>query len=306
VEAVEVVFLFLAWLVGLAVVYVVWQHLSIRQQSHDRVFEAPGSSSDDLTEDDSALVRWLFRAGLRKPGAAPAFIALTLLGICLGLAGTTAILLSDLVRDGARALERLPGGVGELFIPLLYIAPWMLLFALSSLPWLYVRAVRRRRVARFEEDLPLTLDLLATLAEAGLGFDAGLDRVLGALTPGRPLAQELGAFQAEVLGGRGRVAALRRLSRRVDVLPFTVFISALVQTEQTGAGVVDVLRRQAEDMRNRRREQATAFAMALPVKLLFPLVICFLPGLFAVTLGPTFYQFFQAADAVLKTGRGTP
>jgi hypothetical protein len=62
-----------------------------------------------------------------------------------------------------------------------------------------------------------------------------------------------------------------------------------------------VLRRQAEDQRNRRRERATAFAMALPVKLLFPLVICFLPGLFVATLGPTFYQFFQAADGILRT-----
>jgi tight adherence protein C len=299
------VLLILGWLAGMALVWLVWRRLSLGQQSRDRVFESPNAPAD-VRDEQGPLEGWLFRAGFRRPGASATFIALTLLGCCVGGSGTVVILLGDSVRDGVRALERLPGGVGELFIPLLYVAPWMMLFGGTCLPWLYVRAARRRRVARFEEDLPLTLDLLATLAEAGLGFDAGLDRVLGALEASRPLAQELRAFQAEVLGGRGRVASLRRLSRRVDLLPFSVFVSALVQTEQTGAGVVDVLRRQAEDLRNRRREEANAFAATLPVKLLFPLVICFLPGLFVATLGPTFYQFFQTADAIINTGRVSP
>ena len=46
--------------------------------------------------------------------------------------------------------------------------------------------------------------------------------------------------------------------------------------------------------------------MALPVKLLFPLVICFLPGLFVATLGPTFYQFFQFADNLLRSRNVIP
>jgi hypothetical protein len=40
--------------------------------------------------------------------------------------------------------------------------------------------------------------------------------------------------------------------------------------------------------------------MALPVKLMFPLVVCFLPGIFVYTLGPTFYQFFQFADTIVR------
>lgn len=299
----DLVLLLVGWAVGLVVVAVVWRRMALAQQSRDRAFEGPATAAE---VEAGALEEWLFRAGFRGPGAAATFIALTLLGLCVGAAGTAVLLMSDAVRNGARALERFPGGVGELFIPLLYVAPWALLFGGTALPLLVVRAARRQRVARFEEDLPLTLDLLATLAEAGLGFDAGLDRVLGALAPNRPLAQELRQFQADVLGGRGRVVSLRRLARRVDLLPFSVFVSALVQTEQTGAGVVDVLRRQAEDLRHRRREEANAFAATLPVKLLFPLVICFLPGLFVATLGPTFYQFFQAADAVINTGRLSP
>jgi tight adherence protein C len=162
-------------------------------------------------------------------------------------------------------------------------------------------------VARIEEDLPLVLELLATLGEAGLGFDAALRRVLDSQQANRPLAAELRGFQVDLLAGQGRVASLRRLARRVDVLPFTLFISGIVQAEQTGSGVADVLRRQADDLRSRRREEAIAFATALPVKLLFPLVICFLPGIFVATLGPTFYQFFQFADNLIRSrGAGLP
>jgi tight adherence protein C len=73
-----------------------------------------------------------------------------------------------------------------------------------------------------------------------------------------------------------------------------------------GAGVAEVLRRQADDLRDRRREHAVALATALPAKLLFPLVICFLPAIFAITLGPTFFQFFQFVDGVIRGRVGPP
>lgn len=298
----DVALVVVGWVVGLIVAIQVWRWLSVRQLARARAFEST-EATFEAAEEPGALSGWLFRAGLRGPNAVPAFVFFTILGACVGGGITASVLSSGVVADSARALERLPGGVGELFLPLVYLAPWVPLLGCPALPWLYVRMLRRRRVALIEEDLPLALDLLATLAEAGLGLDAGLARVLAALEPSRPLPQELRAFQADLLAGRGRVVSLRRLGWRVDVLTFSIFISALVQAEQAGAGVSDVLRRQAEDLRHRRREEASAFAASLPVKLLFPLIICFLPGLFVATLGPTFYQFFQAADAVIRTRR---
>ena len=106
--------------------------------------------------------------------------------------------------------------------------------------------------------------------------------------------------ETPILIGSPRVGSLRRLARRADVAPLTVFISAVVQAEQVGASVAGVLRRQADDLRLRRRERALAVAATLPVKLLFPLVICFLPAIFTFTLGPTFYQFFQFVDSVIR------
>jgi pilus assembly protein TadC len=189
-------------------------------------------------------------------------------------------------------------------LPVIYVGPWILVTILASVPTLLVRAARRSRVREVERDLPITLELLATLSEAGLGFDAALQRVLESQPADRPLAEEFRIFQMEILAGRPRIHSLRRLGWRLDVMPLTIFVSALVQTEQVGAGVSDVLRRQADDLRARRRENALTVAAALPVKLLFPLVICFLPGILVATLGPTFYQIFQFLDNLRL--RGTP
>jgi tight adherence protein C len=100
-----------------------------------------------------------------------------------------------------------------------------------------------------------------------------------------------------------RVRALRGLARRLEVTPVSILVSALVQADQAGASLTETLRRQADDLRGRRRERALVLAEGLPVKLVFPLVICFLPGLFVVTLGPAFQQFFQIVDRAAARGR---
>ena len=102
--------------------------------------------------------------------------------------------------------------------------------------------------------MPLYLDLLAMLGEAGLAFDMALDCILMTKAADRPLAQEFRFFQKEILAGRQRIHCLRRRARRLDVITISIFISALVQAEQTGMSVAEVLRRQAEDLRERRRE----------------------------------------------------
>jgi tight adherence protein C len=189
-----------------------------------------------------------------------------------------------------------PGGVGEVFLPGVYAAPWLAMLLVAALPALVVHQTRKQRIESVERDLPLTLELLSTLSEAGLAFDAALSRIHETRLAARPLALELRTYQADLLAGRTRVQSLRRLSDRLAMPVVATFVSALVQAEQLGMGIAAVLRRQADDLRDRRRERANAFAMSLPVKRVVPLVVCFLPGLFVWTLGPFFVQLFQLAD----------
>ena len=156
---------------------------------------------------------------------------------------------------------------------------------------------------RWNRTCPSRLDLLATLSEAGLGFDTGLARILETKLGDHPLARDFRSYQADLLAGRPRIDALRRFARRIEVASISILVSALVQAEQLGTGIAQVLRRQADDLRSRRRERANAFAMTLPVKRMFPLVICFLPGIFVWPLGPAFAQLFQMANSLLQGQR---
>ncbi len=246
------------------------------------------------------LQRWLFLAGFRNEAAAAVFILASLLAAALGLGLVVAMLASDLLVWVARNAALVPGGLGEVAASIAYLAPWLVFLVFASAPILVVRRARRRRVEAVERDLPLTLDLLATLSDAGMSFDAGLARVMDTQVAVRPLGREIRTFQSDLIAGRSRIEALRRLARRLEVQGVTILVSALVQAEQLGSGIAEVLRRQAEDLRMRRRERANAFAMTLPVKRMFPLVICFLPGIFVWTLGPFFAQLFQMADSLMQ------
>lgn len=271
----------------------------------DAVQEAAAPRLDAETFDDASwLTRRLFLAGLRGPGATArflafqagaAFVALLVAGL-FWLGGLQALLL--------RGVAVIPGGTGDVILPIALLAPWLSAGAVLALPATIVSRWRRLRVELVEQDLPLILDLLATLGESGIGFDAALARILDTRLGERPLAGEFRTFQADLLGGRTRVEAFRRLSRRLQVTTVSIFVSALVQADQLGMGLSAVLRRQADDLRDRRRQQAQAFAAALPVKRLFAMIPCFLPGLFVWPLGPVFVRLFEMADTFLRARVG--
>lgn len=243
--------------------------------------------------DQGLLVRWLYLAGFRDRNAATVFVLTTTVLIGVGLAVAFLVTRSGLLLIAMRSAEAMPGGIGSLTRPIWPIAPWMFSAILTLLPTLYVRRARRQRVQLVEQDLPITLELLATLGESGIALDAALARILDAQRDWRPLASELRLLQAELLAGRSRIECLRRLAHRLDVTTVTVFISAIVQAEQIGLGIATVLRQQADDLRMRRRERALEFSMSLPVKQMFPLVICFLPGILVFAIGPLFAEFLR-------------
>jgi tight adherence protein C len=270
------------------------------RRAYERLYEDAGRDGEHGAALDLAqhglLRRWLYLAGYRNRSASLAFVVSTILASALGALMVVAVHASGLHALATEGVAVVPGGIGDVFLPVVWSIPWLLLVLLAFLPWWIVSRTRRRRVTFVEQDLPLALELLATLSEAGLGFDAALARILETRLAARPLAQEFRSFQADLLAGRPRIESLRRLSARLQVSAVTLLVSALVQAEQLGMGIAGVLRQQADDVRARRRERAMAFANALPVKRLFPLVICFLPGLFVWTLGPAFVQLIQMAD----------
>ncbi len=294
------------FLVAAALVCLAWfllGRLGANRRSWERVFTEPADlveRPDGDTALEGLLRRWLFLAGYRQPIAPTAFVATMLLAVGLGIAAAVAVLSSGVTQELFKTMAAFPPPLGDLVLPMVYLAPWTVLLILVLLPWMLVRRARRQRVEKVEQDLPISLELLATLSEAGLGFDAALARVLDSVMHDRPLAREFRSYQSDLLAGRTRVESLRRLSRRLEVSSVAILVSALVQAEQLGSGIAQALRRQADDLRDRRRERANAFAMALSVKRMFPLVVCFMPGIFVWTVGPAMTQLFQRADIIMR------
>jgi tight adherence protein C len=256
---------------------------------------------DELPEHRYFLRRWLSKAGYRRPLAPAIFVLWTIAALSVGIVLASVASATGVFRRLAFALVDIPGDFAELLAPVLQVGPWLLLILAASAPIVHVRSKRRKLAEDVERELPLVLELLSTLARSGLGFDAAVTRLAGEDRGVPTVAREFEVFQRETLSGVPRVRCLRRMAERVDVPTFSTFISSLVQAERSGFGLGDVLRHQADDLRNRRREKALMKAQALPVKLVFPLVLCFLPALFVLTLGPAFYTFFQLTDSVTRT-----
>jgi tight adherence protein C len=121
--------------------------------------------------------------------------------------------------------------------------------------------------------------------EAGLGFEAAMSRA-GANGKG-PLAEELVRTLQDMRVGLSRRDAYLALSERTNVPDLRAFVRAVVQADAYGISISAVLRTQAKEMRLKRRQRAEEKALQIPVKVLFPLMLCILPTLFIAVLGPT-------------------
>ncbi len=264
------------------------------------LLDPPEGAAGGTPGRDNPLALWLARAGYRRPGAPAWFVTVTATAVVGGLILAQVY---DRWLSGPllATVAEIPGSAGDIVALVLTGGPWIL-FGLAALaPAMMVRSSRRARVLAIERDLPLALDLLATMAQAGLGFDAALARIVRSQGTDRALSTEFIAFQHDTMAGLTRGQALRQLARRADVPAVTTFTSALIQAEQIGASLAETLQYQAVDLRQRRREQALLEAQALPVKLVFPLVICFLPGVFVSTLAPALLQMVEVGNSVLRS-----
>jgi tight adherence protein C len=155
---------------------------------------------------------------------------------------------------------------------------------------LYSRGQERQAAIALE--LADTLDQMTIAVEAGLGFESAMSRA-GKNGKG-PLAEELVRTLQDIAVGQPRREAYLALAERTGVPDLRRFIGAVVQADAYGVSIADVLRTQAQEMRLKRRQRAEEKAMQIPVKVIFPLILCILPTLFIVLLGPAVMDMIAA------------
>ena len=161
----------------------------------------------------------------------------------------------------------------------------------TFLPHYYLSIKRKARNKSALKELPDILDLLTVSLEAGLGFDSAVSKVVS--KKDGVLSAEFHRSLEELRLGRTRREALTGIKNRIEVEEVRAFISSILQAEKLGIGMVQVLRVQSNEVRERRRQRAEEEAMKAPVKMLFPLVLFIFPSLFIVLLGPALIQFIQ-------------
>jgi tight adherence protein C len=149
------------------------------------------------------------------------------------------------------------------------------------------KARGRREVVRAE--LPDALDLLAVSVEAGLGFDAAIQKLTEHMDG--PLVEEFALSLSEMRIGETRQHALEKMVQRVQAPELAAFVRAIIQADQLGISLGRILRVQATDTRNKRQAAAEERAMKAPIKMLFPTALFIFPAMFIVILGPAFMNF---------------
>lgn len=152
------------------------------------------------------------------------------------------------------------------------------------LPNFWLGALIANRRGAIVRALPDALDMLVVTIEAGQSFDQALKRVSARWY--NPLTEEFNRILTEIVLGRTRREALMAAADRIGLPDMSNLISAILQADQLGVSIGDVLRVQASQLRTLRRQRAETLAREASIKLLFPLVFLIFPAMFAVLLGP--------------------
>jgi tight adherence protein C len=180
----------------------------------------------------------------------------------------------------------------KLPVPLVVVASVMSVVVGWLAPRWLVRSRAQRRQTEIDYQLPELIDLLVVTIEAGIGFTGSL-RIAGDRLGG-PLGEELRLALQEQAMGLTTSEALANMLERSETPGLRSFIRSVLQGEQLGVSIGQILRNVAIEMRKRRRAMAEERAQKAPIKILFPLVFMIFPAIFVIILAPAVYAFMDA------------
>jgi tight adherence protein B len=189
------------------------------------------------------------------------------------------------------------GGIAVLYffaltIPLRGMTPLALVpavFAAAATVVLFLHVVRKRRISRFSEQFPDTLDVIVRGVRVGLPFSSALQLVAREMPD--PVGTEFGMVADEISFGLDMTVALHNLQRRVGQEDLLYFVIALTIQSQTGGKLSDVLARLSHLIRQRAmlrlkvkaltaEGRLSAYALSAMPFLLFGIITLMSPNYF--------------------------
>lgn len=178
-----------------------------------------------------------------------------------------------------------PNGLKDLLI-----AIFIMLFVNTIFNFCLSRKIEKRK-KKILKELPYTLDLITVSIEAGLSFDGAMARVVNTING--ELCYEFAKSLKEIKMGIQRKLALKNMSERCEVKELSTFITALIQADEFGVSLGRVLRIEASNLREYRKQTAREKAMKAPIKMLFPLIFFIFPSIFIIILGPAIIRILK-------------
>ncbi|ASY72090.1 type II secretion system protein [Sinorhizobium fredii USDA 205] len=227
--------------------------------------------------EDGEIFRKLSMAGYRGRAPVTTFLAFRLIApLVLFAACLTYMLLILRPEAPLIAVIAMASAIGSLgyFAPAIFIQN---------------RITKRQQVIR--RSWPEALDLLLITVESGMGIESAFRKVgeeIGAQSP--EVAEEILLTTAELSYLQDRRQAFENLGRRTGVEGVRAVVTSLIQAEKYGTPLGQALRVMAQENRDMRMSEAEKKAAGLPPKLTVPMIVFFLPVLFAVIITPAAIQ----------------
>jgi len=162
------------------------------------------------------------------------------------------------------------------------------------LPNLYISNLIKKRQLSIQRAWPDSLDLMLICVESGMSVEVAFRKVSEEIAvQSIPLAEELTLATAELSYLQERRQAYENLATRTGLDSVRAVSTAMIQAERYGTPVSTALRVLADENREMRMTLAEKKAAALPPKLTVPMIIFFLPVLFAVIMGPAILKVMK-------------
>jgi tight adherence protein C len=156
----------------------------------------------------------------------------------------------------------------------------------AAMPYMAVSGEAQERLKNISRGLPYVIDLMALSMGAGLDFPGSVRQVVEkSSNPEDPIVEEFSLLLQTLNLGRTRKDALLEFARRAPAAAVQEFVNSLVQAEERGNPIAEVLSIQATSSRTRRSVRAEELAAKAGVKMAFPLMLVFFAVL-GLLVGP--------------------
>ncbi len=172
-------------------------------------------------------------------------------------------------------------------------------FVLGLLGWFfpnfYCATEKKQRTTSVVVELPFFIDILALSTEAGLDFIGAIQRIVDKAKD-TPLANEFSIVLKDIKLGSSRADALRKMSQRLDIPEATSFCAVVIDADQTGASIAQVLKDQSVQMRLERFVRAEKAGAKASQAIMIPMMLFILPAVFIMVFAPVIIQFVTGGN----------